>query len=163
MNEEGRLFDAINTDNIDEYSFETGADNFSFEDVPANIVAASETTQSMERIKRNAPVPNASSREIQFESLKFDSEKDASNENSAGNRGRRKNKNRQQSTPSKKDDDSEDNKDPMFDKMVKDIRQKVKDSRKFWSNMPYQLCNNEEFSAPSSSDANCWNGNGVDR
>lgn len=50
-----------------------------------------------------------------------------------------------------------------MDKLVKDIRQKVKDSKKFWSNLPFQICNHEEFSAPPSVDANCWNGNTVDR
>lgn len=50
-----------------------------------------------------------------------------------------------------------------MDKLVKDIRQKVKDSKKFWSNLPFQICNHEEFSAPPSVDANCWNGSTVDR
>lgn len=166
MNEEGGLFDDINADHIDEYSVESGADNFSFDDGPGGAVASSDSalSQSLDRSKRNAVLPNANSRELQFESLTFDSEKDSPSENASGNKGRRKNKNRQQSAPARNNnDDSEENKDPLLDKLVKDIRQKVKDSRKFWSNLPYQVCNNEEFSAPSSSDANCWNGNGVDR
>lgn len=162
MNEEGGLFDAVNAENIDEYSLESGADNFSFDDGPAGAGASSDSAL-LDRSKRNAALPNANSRELQFESLTFENEKDAPSDNASGNK-RRKNKNRQPSAPARNNnDDSEENKDPLLDKLVKDIRQKVRDSKKFWSNLPYQICNNEEFSAPSSSDANCWNGNGVDR
>lgn len=161
MNEELGLFDDVTKDKVGEYSVETGSDNFSFDDTPADAghVAA-------DRIKRNANVPNANNRELQFESLKFDSEKETMVDNAAGNKARRKNnRNRQPSMAAAKrrDDENDDNKDPVLDKLVKDIKQKVKDSRKFWSNLPYQICNNEEFSAPTSSDANCWNGNSVDR
>lgn len=167
MNEELGLFDDVNSDSIGEYSLESGSDNFSFDDGPVSDASqmASNKQPTLERKKRDAALPNANSRELQFESLKFDSEKDVSIDSAAGNKGRRKNKNRPPSMPSsrRKDEDSEDNKDPLLDKLVKDIKQKVKDSRKFWSNFPYQICNNDEFSAPSSSEANCWNGNGVDR
>lgn len=167
MNDELGLFDDVNSDSIGEYSLESGSDNFSFDDGPVDdsSVSAGNKQTSLERNKRNAALPNGNSRELQFESLKFDSERDATIDNAAGNKGRRKNKNRPPSMPSsrRKDEDNEDNKDPILDKLVKDIKQKVRDSRKFWSNLPYQICNNEDFSAPPSSDANCWNGNGVDR
>lgn len=41
-----------------------------------------------------------------------------------------------------------------MDKLIKDIRQKVKDSKKFWSNLPYQMCNNEDLIA--NMDKKCW-------
>lgn len=51
-----------------------------------------------------------------------------------------------------------------MDKLVKDIRQKVKDSKKFWSNLPFQICNHEDFSVTTVGvEGNCWNGNTVDR
>lgn len=157
MSEEVGLFDdGINAENIDEYSLENGADNFSFDDGPVSgALSHSETAsvQKQDRIKRNAALPSVNSGELELEPLTFSSKKDTSND-----KGRKKNKNRQPSAT-----DSNDNKDPLLDQLVKDIRQKVKDSRKFWSNLPYQICNNEEFSAPSSSDADCWNGNSVDR
>ena len=58
---------------------------------------------------------------------------------------------------------SDNNRESMLDKLVKDIRQKVKDSKKFWSNLPYQVCNNDEVAAPASNSDNCWNGKNVDR
>lgn len=167
VNEEVGLFDDVITPNIGEYSLEDGSDNFSFDDEPVDHAQSEKKlpVAPLNRIRRDAAVPASNSREVQFESLKFDTDKDASVDNAAGSTKRRKNKNRQPSAPStkRKDDDSEENKEPVLDKLVKDIRQKVKDSRKFWSNLPYQICNNEDFAAPSSSDANCWNGNSVDR
>lgn len=50
-----------------------------------------------------------------------------------------------------------------MDKLVKDIRQKVKDSKKFWSNLPFQICNHEDFSVPPGIEGNCWNGYTIDR
>ncbi len=50
-----------------------------------------------------------------------------------------------------------------MDKLVKDIRQKVKDSKKFWSNLPFQICNHEDFSVPPGKETNCWNGYTIDR
>uniref|UniRef100_A0A182RZF0 Glypican-6 n=1 Tax=Anopheles funestus TaxID=62324 RepID=A0A182RZF0_ANOFN len=51
----------------------------------------------------------------------------------------------------------------MIDRMVKDIRQKVSNSKRFLSQLPYMLCNNEDSVEQPSSDANCWNGTAVDR
>lgn len=51
----------------------------------------------------------------------------------------------------------------VMDKLVKDIRQKVKDSKKFWSNLPFQICNHEDFSVPPGVEGNCWNGYAIDR
>lgn len=52
----------------------------------------------------------------------------------------------------------------VIDKLVKDIRQKVKDSKKFWSNLPFQICNQEDYAAAIVGvEGNCWNGHSVDK
>lgn len=52
----------------------------------------------------------------------------------------------------------------VLDKLVKDIRQKVKDSKKFWSNLPFQICNQDDYAASVVGlEGNCWNGNSVDK
>lgn len=140
----------------------------------------SQPLRNINRIKRNAAGTNdgdstPSHRELHFETLQFDGDSDEDINGDSGasnsNKGRRKNKggNRNNgnaangSPKGRKNDDNDDNKEPPLDKLVKDIRQKVKDTKKFWTNLPYQICNIDEFAAPSSSDANCWNGNTVDR
>ena len=83
------------------------------------------------------------------------------NQNNQNNNSRKKQKNANHD-----DDDDisrEREREPGLDRLVKDIRQKVKDSKKFWSNLPYQLCNSEDVAAPPSNDGNCWNGHTVDR
>ncbi|EAA08936.5 AGAP003559-PA [Anopheles gambiae str. PEST] len=59
--------------------------------------------------------------------------------------------------------DEQDIQEPMIDRMVRDIRQKVSNSRRFWTQLPYMLCNNEEVAEPPANDASCWNGTTVDR
>uniref|UniRef100_A0A182Y7F0 Glypican n=1 Tax=Anopheles stephensi TaxID=30069 RepID=A0A182Y7F0_ANOST len=61
------------------------------------------------------------------------------------------------------DQDEQDNQEPMIDRMVKDIRQKVSNSKRFWSQLPYMLCNNEDSAEQPTSEASCWNGTAVDR
>lgn len=52
----------------------------------------------------------------------------------------------------------------VIEKLVKDIRVKVKDSKKFWSNLPFQICNQEDYApAVVGLEGNCWNGHGVDK
>ncbi|XP_026276975.2 glypican-6 [Frankliniella occidentalis] len=46
---------------------------------------------------------------------------------------------------------------PTLEKIIKDIRQKIMDTQNFWSNLPYQICNDKASSKPDSDD-NCWNG-----
>ncbi|XP_055377169.1 glypican-6 [Condylostylus longicornis] len=79
-------------------------------------------------------------------------------ETQGGGGGRNKNK----KSGKKIDDDEMDNREPDLDKLVKDIREKVKESKKFWSNLAYHLCNNEDNVA-SPKDDRCWNGTTVDR
>ncbi|XP_031343007.1 glypican-6-like, partial [Photinus pyralis] len=43
-----------------------------------------------------------------------------------------------------------------LEKLIRDIKQRVKDSRQFWSQLPYQMCNNE--AVPPTFDGPCWNG-----
>lgn len=185
---EVKYFDDINTNNLDtSAATDEDSDNFSFvdddDDIEHNDSPASEDKstdydssagvplKSLNRIRRNTaaqapPAGNNNNRELKFETLQFDSisDEESSIEGTGSNKGRRKNKqNGGGSSKSKSGDDSDDNKEPVFDKLVKDIRQKVKDTKKFWYNLPYQICNNEEFAASPNSDANCWNGNTIDR
>lgn len=147
-------------------------DNFSFIDDEINSNGGSlYETNVPSRLKRQtmpAQTERASNRDIVFEPIQFDgeSEEDIS---SSTNKGRRKNKNNNNrnggnvSSKGRNDDDNDDNKEPPLDKLVKDIRTKVKDSKKFWSNLPYQICNNDDIAASPSNDMNCWNGNKIDR
>ncbi|XP_053679377.1 glypican-6 [Anopheles nili] len=77
-----------------------------------------------------------------------------------GRANRRKNKGGRKQTD---DEDDHNNRDPMIDRLVKDIRQKVTSSKRFWTQLPYMLCNNEEIAEPPTNDATCWNGTTIDR
>lgn len=55
------------------------------------------------------------------------------------------------------------NREPILDKIVRDIRQRVKDYKKFWSNLPHSICSNEDIAASSDVDGMCWNGHTIDR
>uniref|UniRef100_A0A336KHF0 CSON010509 protein n=1 Tax=Culicoides sonorensis TaxID=179676 RepID=A0A336KHF0_CULSO len=67
-----------------------------------------------------------------------------------GRKNRKKNKNKRPQYP-------EHAEEPIIDRLIKDIRQKVKDSKKFWSNLAFQMCNNENIIA-SSNENKCWTG-----
>uniref|UniRef100_A0A182IVS7 Glypican n=1 Tax=Anopheles atroparvus TaxID=41427 RepID=A0A182IVS7_ANOAO len=82
------------------------------------------------------------------------------NGSGGGRANRRKNKNGRKQTA---DQDDQENQEPMLDRLVKDIRQKVRDSKRFWAQLPYMLCNNEEIAEQPPNDASCWNGTAVDR
>ncbi|XP_049534060.1 glypican-4 isoform X2 [Anopheles darlingi] len=77
-----------------------------------------------------------------------------------GRANRRKNKNGRKPAA---EQDEQDNQEPMIDRLVKDIRQKVRDSKRFWAQLPYMLCNNEDIAEQDQNDASCWNGTAVDR
>lgn len=50
----------------------------------------------------------------------------------------------------------------VLDKLVKEIRQRVRDLRQFWVYLPYRLCS--EGLIVSASNANeCWNGTHIDK
>ncbi|XP_063696624.1 glypican-4 isoform X2 [Culicoides brevitarsis] len=69
-----------------------------------------------------------------------------------GNKKKRKNKSRQ---PIEKNYQKE-NREPTIDKLIRDIRQKVKDSKSFWFNLPYQMCNSDNFIVNSNIENDCW-------
>ncbi|XP_064552294.1 glypican-6 [Drosophila montana] len=75
----------------------------------------------------------------------------------------------QQQQNNRNDNDNDDgdsnggNRDPILDKVVRDIRQRVKDYKKFWSNLPISICSNEDIAASSDVDGMCWNGHTIDR
>ncbi|XP_055639120.1 glypican-6 [Toxorhynchites rutilus septentrionalis] len=113
--------------------------------------------------------PDSTSRELKYDPVQFSNgeiqftnsnnpptQHQAQNENTSNNRNNKRKNNRKQSN------EEENNREPI-DRLVKDIRQRVKDSKRFWSNLPYMICNNEEMAAPPSSDGSCWNGQTVDR
>lgn len=167
-----RYFDDISNRNGGEESVE----NFSFVDEETGLngdylSGSNSAMHAINRFKRQtvpAQTERANSRDLIFEPLQFDGESEEEElPTNSNNRGRKKNKNNNRNggnspAKSRNDDDNEDNKEPPLDKLVKDIRTKVKDSKKFWSNLPYQICNNEDIDASSSND-NCWNGNKIDR
>ncbi|XP_069678727.1 uncharacterized protein dlp [Periplaneta americana] len=47
---------------------------------------------------------------------------------------------------------------PTLDKLVKDIKLKIKDTKQFWSHLPYQICNDDHVAASPAKDDSCWNG-----
>lgn len=49
-----------------------------------------------------------------------------------------------------------------LDKLVKEIRQRVRDSRQFWVYLPYRVCN-DGLVVPPSNTKECWNGTHVDK
>ncbi|XP_011166471.1 glypican-6 isoform X1 [Solenopsis invicta] len=50
----------------------------------------------------------------------------------------------------------------ILDKLVKEIRQRVRDLRQFWVYLPYRLCN-DGLVVPPSNTKECWNGTHVDK
>lgn len=181
LTETVKYFDEINTNSRGADSADEDLDNFSFvDDDGSNAISDYDKSVSMpgetiERAKRETDDGKDNERELHFESYHFDGDSDedlsADSADSAAtpnqNGGRRRNKGGNRGGGSmqrnRNNEDNDDNKESPLDKLVKDIRQKVKDTKKFWSNLPFQICNNEEIAAPTSSDANCWNGNAVDR
>ncbi|XP_059219243.1 glypican-6 isoform X2 [Stomoxys calcitrans] len=89
-----------------------------------------------------------------------DSSEGDNNGGGGGNNRRNNNKRKQQN---RKNDDNDYGRDPALDKLVKDIRQRVKDYKKFWSNLPHQICSNDEISTSTDADGMCWNGHTIDR
>ncbi|CAH1133609.1 unnamed protein product [Ceutorhynchus assimilis] len=47
---------------------------------------------------------------------------------------------------------------PTLDKLIEDIKLKIKNTKNFWIQLPYQYCNNDTISAGPSDDGKCWNG-----
>lgn len=57
------------------------------------------------------------------------------------------------------------NDDPPLDKIVRDIRHRVKDLKKLWSNLSKDFCDdqNANLSSTEIHNSECWNGHTVDR
>lgn len=102
----------------------------------------------MNRIRRNV-ISNYTSRKTR---ASRQDNRHYDNQESNGSKNRRKNKSKR---PNEKNY-PEKSREPTMDKLIKDIRQKVKDSKKFWSNLPYQMCNNEDLIASSNMDKKCY-------
>ncbi|XP_070537696.1 glypican-6-like [Ptychodera flava] len=45
-----------------------------------------------------------------------------------------------------------------LDRLVKDIRGKIKLAKRFWSGLPYTVCNDENVAAVVANEEECWNG-----
>jgi len=45
-----------------------------------------------------------------------------------------------------------------LDRLVRDIKQKVKASKGFWTKLSQSVCSHDKMASPSSDDADCWNG-----
>ncbi|KAL1491361.1 hypothetical protein ABEB36_011969 [Hypothenemus hampei] len=50
---------------------------------------------------------------------------------------------------------------PTLDSLIEDIKTKVKTTKQFWLQLPYQYCNNEKISAAPSENGHCWNGSAI--
>ncbi|XP_017068325.1 glypican-6 [Drosophila eugracilis] len=91
-----------------------------------------------------------------------------------GNNRRQQQRRKQQQQRRKQQNNRDDNDDddnesggggrePILDRTVRDIRQRVKDYKKFWSNLPHSVCSNEDIASSSDVDGMCWNGHTIDR
>lgn len=45
-----------------------------------------------------------------------------------------------------------------LDRLVKDIKEKVRVAKDFWVQLPYTVCNNDQIAAQPGNDSDCWNG-----
>uniref|UniRef100_A0A5F8G5T0 Glypican 6 n=1 Tax=Monodelphis domestica TaxID=13616 RepID=A0A5F8G5T0_MONDO len=50
-----------------------------------------------------------------------------------------------------------------LDRLVTDIKEKLKLSKKFWSALPYTICKDERVTAGTSNEEECWNGHSKSR
>ena len=46
---------------------------------------------------------------------------------------------------------------------VTDVKEKLKQAKKFWSSLPSSVCNDERMAAGSGNEDDCWNGKGQSR
>ncbi|KAI4464306.1 glypican [Holotrichia oblita] len=45
-----------------------------------------------------------------------------------------------------------------LEKLIRDIKQKVKETKLFWRQLPYQYCNEDNMTASPTQEGSCWNG-----
>ena len=114
------------------------------------------------RERRSAEANDDSTKDTTTSSGPRANRKNNNNNNGGGGGGGGGNQKKKQQQNRKNDNDYT-GRDPALDKLVRDIRQRVKDSKKFWSNLPHQICSNENISSTSDADGMCWNGHTIDR
>ncbi|XP_069746390.1 glypican-6-like isoform X2 [Narcine bancroftii] len=50
-----------------------------------------------------------------------------------------------------------------LDRLITDIKEKLKLAKKFWSTLPYTICNDDKVTSGVSDEAECWNGHNKGR
>ncbi|XP_044538626.1 glypican-4 [Gracilinanus agilis] len=50
-----------------------------------------------------------------------------------------------------------------LDRLVTDVKEKLKQAKKFWSSLPSTMCNDEKMAPEQTSEDECWNGNAKSR
>ncbi|XP_055986282.1 glypican-4 [Sorex fumeus] len=50
-----------------------------------------------------------------------------------------------------------------LDRLVTDVKEKLKQAKKFWSSLPSNMCNDERMAAGNGNEDDCWNGKGRSR
>uniref|UniRef100_G1QMQ5 Glypican 4 n=1 Tax=Nomascus leucogenys TaxID=61853 RepID=G1QMQ5_NOMLE len=50
-----------------------------------------------------------------------------------------------------------------LDRLVTDVKEKLKQAKKFWSSLPSNVCNDERMAAGNGNEDDCWNGKGKSR
>ncbi|XP_032993227.1 glypican-4 [Lacerta agilis] len=50
-----------------------------------------------------------------------------------------------------------------LDRLVTDVKEKLKQAKKFWSSLPSNICSNEKMAADSINEEECWNGSDKSR
>ncbi|XP_075813306.1 glypican-4 [Microtus pennsylvanicus] len=50
-----------------------------------------------------------------------------------------------------------------LDRLVTDVKEKLKQAKKFWSSLPTTVCNDERMAAGNGNEDDCWNGKGKSR
>ncbi|XP_038603885.1 glypican-4 [Tachyglossus aculeatus] len=50
-----------------------------------------------------------------------------------------------------------------LDRLVTDVKEKLKQAKKFWSSLPSNVCNDEKMAAGNVNEDECWNGNAQSR
>lgn len=83
---------------------------------------------------------------------------DDSNERKDHNKKSKDKSHNNQNKKRKNDNNENKNNMPSLEKSIKEIKQKLKESKKFWSTLPYHICNNTVMSARTDESTNCWNG-----
>lgn len=96
----------------------------------------------------------ATNRELKFETLDFNNKNNQ--EESTGSSSNNNNKKNGKVAHAKPEG-------PTLEKLIKDIRHIVKESKRFWSNLPYQICNNDEIAEAPSKEQDCWNGTAISK